>query len=294
MLDAATFAAAIAALATIHLTESAPEPAAPGSARREFAAGFGHLRSVPLLAQITLVTACAFSIIGLNETIVFAVIGQGLHRPPSFVGVLSSVQGAGSVAGGLAMPALLGRLGTARMIGLALAGFALGSLAYLSDWTALVLAGAVADGAGLVWLVAVTGTAIQHYTPPRLQGRATAAWTMTVLTPQTVSIAAGAGLISYLSYRILLLAVIAVLGACAACVLARPAPEPPADRVSAAERRGPADARRGRVFPAGRPWARRWSPGPRWRATKGCPAQTTVCDGFCVSSAKSRRESYNE
>jgi hypothetical protein len=45
-------------------------------------------------------------------------------------------------------------------------------------------AGTVADGAGLVWLVAVTGTAIQRYTLPRLQGRATAAWTMTVLTPR--------------------------------------------------------------------------------------------------------------
>jgi hypothetical protein len=45
------------------------------------------------LAQITWVTACAFSIIGLNETIVFAVIGQGLHRPPTFFGIVRGVQG---------------------------------------------------------------------------------------------------------------------------------------------------------------------------------------------------------
>ena len=187
---------------------------------------------MPLLTQITLVSACAFAVIGLNETIIFAVVGQGLHRPPPFLGVVSSVQGAGSVAGGLAMPFLLRRLGTARMIGLALAGFALGSASYLSDWPAVVLAGAVPDGAGLVWLVAVTGTAIQRYTPPRLQGRATAAWTMTVLTPQTASIAAGAALISYVGYRLLLLAVIAVVGACAAVVLIRPAPDPGHDRGS--------------------------------------------------------------
>ena len=97
----------------------------------------------------------------------------------------------------------------------ALAGFALGSLTYLSDSLALVLAGTVADGAGLLWLVAVTGAAIQRYTPPRLQGRATAAWTMAVITPQTVSIAAGTAVISYLSYRVLLLAVIGVVGASA-------------------------------------------------------------------------------
>ena len=54
----------------------------------------------------------------------------------------------------------------------------------------------------------------------------TAAWTMVVITPQTVSIATGAALISYVSYRVLLLAIIAVIGACAAYLLARPAPEP--------------------------------------------------------------------
>lgn len=56
----------------------------------------------------------------------------------------------------LTMPVLLRRLGTARMIGLALAGFALAALAYLSDWPGVVLAGAVAEGAGLIWLVAVS------------------------------------------------------------------------------------------------------------------------------------------
>jgi hypothetical protein len=232
IMDAATFAAAIAALVTLRLTESVPEPAGPGTFRREVAAGFRHLRRVPLLAQITGVTVCSFSIIGLNETVIFAVIGQGLHRPPSFFGIYSGVQGAGSVAAGIALTALLRRAGTARMIGLSLAWFALGAAAYLSDSTALVLAGGFADGAGVVWLVAVTGSAIQRYTPPRLQGRAQAAWTMVVVTPQTFSIAAGAALISHLSYRVMLLAIIAILAACAAVILIRPAPEPLTDAVS--------------------------------------------------------------
>jgi len=88
------------------------------------------------------------------------------------------------------------------------------------------LAGSVVDGAGLVWLVATSGAAIQRYTPPRLQGRASAAWTMVVITPQTVSIAAGAALIDYVSYRLMLLAIIAVIGACAGYLLVRPAAEP--------------------------------------------------------------------
>jgi hypothetical protein len=64
-------------------------------------------------------------------------------------------------------PGTLRRLGSARMIGLALGGFALGSAAYLSGSVVLVLAGAAADGIGLVWLVAVSGTAIQRYSPAR-------------------------------------------------------------------------------------------------------------------------------
>jgi len=203
-----------------------------GSSYEEVAAGFRHLRRVPLLAQITGVTACAFSIIGLGETVIFAVIGEGLHRPPSFFGIYSGVQGAGSVVAGITLPALLRRVGTARMIGLSLAWFALGAAAYLSDSTALVLAGGFADGAGVVWMVAATGSAIQRYTPPRLQGRAQAAWTMVVITPQALSIAAGAALISYLSYRIMLLSIIAVLGACAAVILIRPAPYPLTDAVA--------------------------------------------------------------
>lgn len=226
ILDALTFVVAIGALLSIKVTESAPEPAPPRSFRREITGGFRHLRAVPLLAQITLVTAVAFSIIGLEETIIYAVAGQGLHRPPAFVGVLSSAQGAGAIAAGIFMAAVLRSLGAARVTGLALAGFAAGSVTMLSGSVLLVLAGCVMDGAGLVWLVAVSGTAIQRYTPPRLQGRADAAWTMLVITPQTLSIAAGAALISHVSYRILLLAVIAVIGACAAYLLLRPAPEP--------------------------------------------------------------------
>ena len=48
----------------------------------------------------------------------------------------------------------------------------------------------------------------------------------------------GAGLVSYLSYRAMLLAVIAVVGACAAVALIRPAPEPPADAAQEPEPEG--------------------------------------------------------
>jgi MFS family permease len=226
VLDTATFAVAIVALASIRLTETPPEGRGQASYLRNLTAGFRHLRSVPLLAQITLMCACAFSVIGLNETIIFAVIDQGLHRPPSFFGITSSVQGAGSIAAGLTVAWLLKRLGTARMIGLGLAVFALAAAAYRTHSLVLILAAAVGDGIALIWLVVAFTTAAQRHTPPQLQGRVTAAWTMLILTPQTISIAAGAVLIAFVDYRTMLLVIMAVIGACALFLLIRPAAEP--------------------------------------------------------------------
>jgi hypothetical protein len=53
-----------------------------------------------------------------------------------------------------------------------------------------------------------------------------AAATTLLITPQTLSIAAGAVLISVVSYRLLLLVMAVVIGACAAWLLARPAATP--------------------------------------------------------------------
>ncbi len=54
----------------------------------------------------------------------------------------------------------------------------------------------------------------------------TAAATALLVTPQTVSIAVGAALISVVSCRLMLLVMIVVIGACAAWLLARPARSP--------------------------------------------------------------------
>jgi MFS family permease len=228
VLDAVTFGAAIAALMTIKVAESPPQTLADGSRWQDMIAGFRHIRAVPLLTQVTLVTACAFSVIGLSETIIFAVIAQGLHRPPSFFGIVSSAQGGGAICGGVALAWLMRRVGTARMAGLGLGAFAFAAVAYTADSVVLVLAAAALDGVGVVWLVATITTAMQRFSPPRLQGRVNAAWTMLIITPQTISIAAGTVLIAFVNYRLLLAAVACATGAGALFLLVRPAPEPAA------------------------------------------------------------------
>lgn len=226
--DAVTFLAAIAAIASLKVPESEPERGQHGQFWHDTAAGFRHIRAVPLLAQMVLVSAIAFSVIGVGETIIFAVVGEGLHRPPPFMNVLMSVQGAGSIVAGLTAAFLMRRAGQARTVGLSLACFALAAAAYQTSSLPLVLGGAVLDGLGVVWMSVGLFTAVQEHTPPRLQGRVSAAATSAIITPQTVSIAAGAALIGVVSYRLLLLVIVVVIGACAVWLLARPAESPTA------------------------------------------------------------------
>ena len=88
-----------------------------------------HIRRSQGLRRIVLATGAALLFVGFSETIVFAVIQHGLHRPPAFLGVLSSAQGIGAVAGGVVASVMLRRAGDGRTVGLGMLLFAIGRLA---------------------------------------------------------------------------------------------------------------------------------------------------------------------
>src|SRR5712692_5756481 len=141
-IDAATFCCSALALASMRTREL---PAAPREHHwlRELAAGVVHVRRTPPLRQIILATAVAFLVIGFAETLIFAVLQQGIHRPPSFFGVLGAVQGAGAIVGGLTAGRMLRRLGDGRLVGLGIALFAVGDALFAVPALALVMAGMV-------------------------------------------------------------------------------------------------------------------------------------------------------
>jgi MFS family permease len=159
-------------------------------------------------------------VMGFYESVTFAVIAA-LHRPASFFGVLMSVQAAGSIAGGLTAPRMIGRIGELRSVALALAVWALASGLYSAAampaaFVALVLLGA----AGSLFVVA-TVTANQRNSPPELQGRVSAASDMAMIAAQSVSIAIGAALVDTIGYRPLLAAAVVVLATPAAALALR-------------------------------------------------------------------------
>jgi MFS family permease len=224
LLDLATFLIAVVALSLIRVEESAPEPR--GRLREDLAAGFRHVRRTPLLLQLMVTSGIAFSVLGFYDTIIFAVVDNGLHRPATLVGVLLSVQGAGSVLGGIVSAPILRRAGPGQLVGLGMVAVAAGALLLVSQSLPVVAGGFLLDGLALPWLVVGFMTALQRWTPPRLQGRAMAVTYVSLDLPQALSIGAGALLISFVDYRALLAVMATVLIACGAVLLARPAAAP--------------------------------------------------------------------
>jgi MFS family permease len=230
VLDAATFACSALALALLHVREARPRPHEQ-RVLAEIVAGARHVAATVALRQIVLATAVALLVVGFAETVIFAVV-HALGHPPSFFGVLAAAQGVGAVAGGLTAPRLLGRLGDVRVTGLGIGLFALGDLTMVSTSLALVLAGVAVAGAGISYLVVAFGTAIQVRTPDALQGRVYSAADALVGTPQTVSIALGAGLSAVVDYRALVVAMAVVTAASGVYLLTRrPEPAPSAARL---------------------------------------------------------------
>jgi MFS family permease len=224
LLDAASFLVAAASLALLDVREPAPV------ARREpwraaVAAGARHVLGTLPLRQITLAGSLIVLVLGFSETLTFAIADAGLHRPVSFVGLLMAVQGVGALAGATVATRALAQLGAIRMAALGACVLACGTLLLASGSLTIVLAGKVLFGFGVPWIVIAMMTLLQLLTPQHLQGRAYAATELALGAPQTLSIAAGAALVTVLDYRALLLVEGLTIATAAAYLLRCAAPK---------------------------------------------------------------------
>jgi MFS family permease len=213
--DAATFLVAAAAIARMRLAED-PPPRTDRSPLAELSAGLTHIRAEPALRRLLSACAVAFLVVGLTESVFFAVVQYGLHRPPAFIGVLASAQGAGCVAGGLTAARLIGRVGELAAVAAGLLAFAVGDGLCALPWLGVVLTGKAVAGAGLTLLFVGFTTTLQRRTPGPLAGRVSLTAEMLTSGPQMVSIAAGALLVTVVDYRVLLLVIVAGMSVAAA------------------------------------------------------------------------------
>ena len=224
LLDAGTFAVAAAAVLALRLREPRPDRAAAGW-RAEFTAGLRHVADTRALRRPLIACVIAVSAFGFFETVPFAVVGQGLHRSPEFLGVLNSLQGAGALIGGALAAPVMRRTSERALMAGGLAACAAATLLLITGSLPLVLLAMAGVGLCVVWINVGAVTLIQRRTPGPLLGRVDAALEFAVVVPQAASIALGAALIAAVNYRILLVAMAAVIGFSAAYLAGRREPD---------------------------------------------------------------------
>jgi MFS family permease len=218
--DAATFLGSAATLAALHFAEPERAPK-EHHFLREISAGIAHIGRTRVLRELTIGCAAALFVAGFSETLIFAVADNGLHRSPSFVGVIGSFQGIGAIAGGLTAAKLMRRFGDLRVAALGIGLFGIGDLFWALPSVPVVLASTVIAGAGIAWAVVALATAYQRRSPSVVQGRVAAAANMLFSVPQTIGIAVGAGLITLVDFRVEIVAMTAVFLAAALYLLTR-------------------------------------------------------------------------
>lgn len=219
VLDSATFAASVFFLSRMRVAE---ERSAPPEHHfvREVTAGLRHVWETLPLRQIVVGVAIALLVIGFAETLIFSVIAA-LGQKPSFFGVFATIQGTGSIAGGVTAAPLLRRIGDVRLVGLGLALFAVADLCLIAPSLGVVLVAGPVAGIGVAWAIVGFSTALQTRTPLAIQGRVSAAADLSLSIAQTTSIATGALLSTLVDYRILFAVMAAVVVASAGYLLTR-------------------------------------------------------------------------
>lgn len=219
-LDAATFFLATIAIGLVRVVEDVPERRSTRIGV-EMLAGVQHIMRTVRLRQLVLAGTLASCVFGFGQTVVFAIVDQGLHRPPTFLGVLIGVMGIGGLVGGLTAARVMSVLGEGAVTGVGLVLGALGSPLLALHSLAGVLSGVILFGVGLPWIIVGTNTLVQRATPADLQGRVASAVGTMLGVPQVASIAVGAALITVIDYRVLLLVMAAVLTAGGTYLLTR-------------------------------------------------------------------------
>jgi MFS family permease len=205
LVDIGTFIFSISsylALRQVRDLERRPaEPAAGRGYGREMMAGVRHILANPVIRRMILASTVGFTGAGMIDVAMFSLVDQGLHRPTALIGVLTSIEGAGSIIAGLTVGSMMRRLGeySVACIGFLLngVGLAAASTATLAGATG----GAVLIGIGLPMVLVAELTVVQRRTPAELQGRAISASEAIINTPFSIAIAVAAGLIGIVGFR---------------------------------------------------------------------------------------------
>jgi MFS family permease len=169
----------------------------------EIREGLAHIATTADLRRLTIGTALVMLMVGMTEVTIFAVVDEGLGRPPEFLGVISTAQGIGAIGAGVAAGLVMRRIGELRTIAVAAFAVAIGLALFGTAVLAPVFLAAVGFGvANTLFMVAYT-TVMQRRTSLQMQGRVMTAVEAVATLPFLLSIAVGAILVGIVDFRLI-------------------------------------------------------------------------------------------
>lgn len=193
--------------AAVQLTHAPPASLAqrPRGAR----AGLRVIARQRTTRVTVLLAAVSIAMSGFCTAAVYDVVVARLNLPTTFLGVLATAQGAGSVAGGLIVGRVITRRGA---VAVGVAGtvvFAAGCVVRCLPWWPATVAAAVLAGVGLPWALVAAVTAVQTHTPADLLGRVAATANTAMFGPLVPAIPLGSAAV-HLGGRPVLIAAAAI------------------------------------------------------------------------------------
>ncbi|MCZ7436907.1 MFS transporter [Micromonospora sp. WMMC241] len=135
--------------------------------------------------------AVSIAMSGFTTAALYAVVVEELALPSTFLGVLASAQGAGSVLAGLVVGRLVARRGAAAVGVAGAVLFAAGCLGRCLPWWPATVAASAIVGVGLPWTLVAAVTAVQTHTPAELLGRVAGTANTAMFGPITLAIPLG-------------------------------------------------------------------------------------------------------
>ena len=217
VLDAASFFAAAAVIATLAVREEQPV-VEESHFWAQLTAGLRHLAGERVLKHVLIGFAMCILVLGFTESAIYALL-DAFDKPATFVSVIVSVQGVGAVAGGLTSSWVVKRVGevAASVVGLVLLVAGIAVMAGTHSFVVVCLSAAV-FGASLPLITVSFMTLIQRRTPQAIMGRVSTAVEVVMAAPQAISLALGSMLVVLLSYRTIFVVMAVVTGLAAAYI----------------------------------------------------------------------------
>ena len=168
--------------------------------------GLRALFGVPAVRVPVLAAGVAIGMSGLTNAAVLAHLVRDLDLPATHLGFLGTAQGAGSIAGGLAVGRVLARFSPVAVAAAGAGVFAAGCVTQALPWWPTMIAGSVLIGIGLPWTLIAAVTAVQTSTPEHLLGRVAATSNTVMFGPVALGIPLGAALVHLGAVPVLLTA----------------------------------------------------------------------------------------